>query len=67
LSLEGRFDNGLRILGLELLQAPNLLLPKAAETLAPSVDRLLADPVPLGYRRNLIAIRLAEIATICLP
>jgi hypothetical protein len=35
----------LRILGLELLQAPDLVRPKAAETLAPG--SLRADTVPL--------------------
>jgi hypothetical protein len=37
-----------RILALELLQAPDGRSPKAAQMLAPSVDRLLADPVPLA-------------------
>src|SRR6266487_3432932 len=49
-----------RVLRLELPQAPDIGRLQAAETLAPSVDRLLADPVPLGHRRNLIAIRLAD-------
>jgi hypothetical protein len=49
-----------RILGLELLQAPDVVRSKAAETLAPGVDRLLANTVPLGDHRHLIAIRLAD-------
>jgi len=63
LDLEITLDNQLlqpRILGLELLQAPDVARLKAAETLAPGVDRLLADAVPLGHRRNLITIRLAD-------
>jgi hypothetical protein len=31
-----------------------------SETLAPCVDRLLADPVPLGHHRHWLAIRLAD-------
>jgi hypothetical protein len=56
-----------RILGLELLQAPDVARPKAAETLPPSVDRLLADTVPLGDGRYRVAIRPRMIATICSP
>src|ERR1700741_1415359 len=35
------------ILGLKLLQTPHVIRLQAPEPLAPSVDRLLADPVPL--------------------
>jgi hypothetical protein len=49
-----------RILGLELLQAPDLVRLKATETLAPCVDRLVADPVPLAHHRPWLAIRLAD-------
>jgi hypothetical protein len=38
---------------------------KAPDTLAPCVDRLLADPVPLGHHRHRLAIRLADDRTIC--
>src|SRR5205823_1675926 len=48
------------VLRLELPQAPDVARLQAPETLAPSVDRLLADPVPLGHRRNRIAVRLAD-------
>ena len=37
----------------------------SAEPLAPDVDRLFADPVPLGHHRHRLAICLALIATIC--
>ena len=43
----------------ELLQAPDLVRLKAAETLAPCVDRLLADLMPLGHDRYRLAIGLA--------
>jgi hypothetical protein len=49
-----------RILCLKLLQAPHFARLKAAETLAPRVNRLFADSVPLGHRRNLIAIGLPD-------
>src|SRR6516225_508539 len=48
------------VLRLEVPQAPDVGRLQATETLAPSVDRLLADPVPLRHRRNLVAIRLAD-------
>src|SRR5262245_21399663 len=49
-----------RILGLQLLQAPDLLRLKPTETLTPRVNRLLADSVPLGDHRDRVAIRLAD-------
>jgi hypothetical protein len=49
-----------RILGLKLLQASDLARLKAAKALAPGVDRLLADAVPLGHYRYRLAIRLAD-------
>ena len=39
-----------RILRFELPQALDVVRLKTSETLAPSVDRLLADAVPLGHR-----------------
>ena len=49
-----------RILGLKLLQAPHVVRLKPPEAFASSVDRLLADAVPLGNPRNRFAIRLAD-------
>ena len=49
-----------RILGLKLLQPPHIVRLEHAETLTPRVDRLFADPVPLGHRRHWFAIRLAD-------
>lgn len=54
LDIELAFDNQLlqpRILGLKLLQPPHVVRLEAAEPLKPRVDRLFADPVPLGHRR----------------
>jgi hypothetical protein len=47
-------------LGLELLEAPDLVRLKAVETLAPCVDRLLADLMLLGHDRYWLAIGLAD-------
>src|SRR5262249_5857738 len=49
-----------RVLGLKLPQPANVARLEAAEALAPGVDRLLADPVPLGHRRYWFAICLAD-------
>lgn len=48
------------VLALELPQPLDLVGAHAAEALAPGVDRLLTDAVPLGYLRNRIAVRLAQ-------
>jgi hypothetical protein len=48
------------VLRLQLVQAANIVGLKRAEPLAPRVDGLLADPVPLGHRGDLIAIRLTQ-------
>jgi hypothetical protein len=37
-----------RILRLELLEPPHVVRLETTEPLTPRVDRLLADPVPLG-------------------
>src|SRR5262249_55514983 len=63
LDLKIAFDNKLlqpRVLGLKLPQPANVARLEAAEALAPGVDRLLADPVPLGHRRYWFAICLAD-------
>jgi hypothetical protein len=49
-----------RILRLELPQALDIVRLQSTETLAPSIDRLLADAVPLGHRCHRIAIRLPD-------
>ena len=48
------------ILHLELPQALDIARLQTTEALAPSVDRLLANAVPLGHRRHRIAIRLSD-------
>jgi hypothetical protein len=47
-------------LGAASLEAPHLVRLEPAEPAVPRVDRLFADPVPLGYRRNRFAIRLPD-------
>src|SRR6266566_7498213 len=49
-----------RVLLLEPFQAPHVVRLESPKAPAPSVDRLLAEPVPLGNRRHRIAIRLAD-------
>src|SRR6185369_1649889 len=49
-----------RILRLELPQALNVVRLQSTETLAPSIDRLLADAVPLGDGCHRIAIPLPD-------
>src|SRR6476659_1861341 len=48
------------ILRLELPQALDIARLQTTEALAPGVDRLLADAVPLGHRRHRIAIHLPD-------
>jgi hypothetical protein len=43
-----------------MLQTPNVVRLQRAEPLAPRVDPLLGDTVPLGNDRHWIAIRLAQ-------
>src|SRR5215469_1883704 len=49
-----------RILCLKLPQPTHVVRLQAPEPLAPGVDRLLANPVPLGDRRHRLAIRLPD-------
>src|SRR6185436_16334388 len=49
-----------RILRLELPQALDVVRLQSTETLAPSIDRLLADAVPLGDGCHRIAIPLPD-------
>src|SRR4029079_8807751 len=49
-----------RILRLELPQALDVVRLQSTETLAPSIDRLLADAVPRGLRCHRIAIPLPD-------
>jgi hypothetical protein len=49
----------------ELLEPPHVVRLEAAKPLAPRVDRLFADPVPLGYRRHSSRSASRMIATIC--
>src|SRR5271166_989895 len=48
------------IFHLELPQALDIARLQTTEALAPGVDRLLADVLPLGHRRPRIAIRLSD-------
>jgi hypothetical protein len=49
-----------RVLLFELLQPPHVVRLERPKSLLPRVDRLLAHPMALGYRRHRVAIRLPQ-------